>query len=148
MKRFLPLFFLPGVFLSKNVSKNYRKKEFSYQANGNSTVLPIIVPRGYAKEERKDTAGISLYVFYYPQGYYLYAAHLVDTSYELQAINKSRHQPLIHRLGGQVYKGQDRNELFYHEIRQGNLRFGYRNVPGYLEFEFDSATNFASLQHK
>ena len=147
MQRILLIFFLVVVGASCFSSKDYRKKEFAYNANGQSKVLPIIVPKGYAKKERKDTAGISLYVFYYPQGYYLYAAHLIDTSYELQSINKTAHQPLLHRLGGQVYKGQDRNELFYREIRQGNLRFGYRNVPGYLEFEFDSATNFASLQH-
>jgi hypothetical protein len=45
-----------------------------------------------------------------------------------------------------VYKGQDEKELFYREIRQGNLRFGYRQVSPDAELLFDSATNFASLQ--
>lgn len=126
--------------------KDYRKKEFVYNSNGQQTSQPIIVPKGYTKAERTDTAGISLYSFRYPGGAYIYAAYLIDTTYELQSFNKKIHQPLFHRLGGLVYKGQTENELFYREIRQGNLRFGYRNVPLYLEPLFDSATNYASLQ--
>ncbi|MFL5807872.1 MAG: hypothetical protein ACJ749_00045, partial [Flavisolibacter sp.] len=78
----------------------------------------------------------------------LYAAYLTDTSAELQRINEKVHQPQIHRLGGLVYKGQDENELYYREIRQGAFRFGYRHVPAAFELQFDSATNFASLQRK
>ena len=148
MKKYLPLVFLVIMCNSCFLFKDYRKKEFAYNVNGQNTVMPIIVPKGYSKADRKDTAGISLYTFYYPGGSFFYAAHLVDTTYELQSINKVIHQPLIHRLGGQVYKGQDKNELFYREIRQGNMRFGYRYVPLYLEHLFDSATNFASLQKR
>lgn len=140
----ITLFFFSSCFLFKD----YRKKEFSYIVNGQNASLPIIVPKGYVKEEKRDTAGMSLYTFYYPGGAYLYAAHLTDTTYELQRINKAIHQPHIHRLGGLVYKGQDENEMYYREIQQGNLRFGYRFVPAYLELQFDSATNFASLQQR
>lgn len=144
------IFFISTAILlcSCYLLKDYRKKEFVYQSNGHNSTQPFIVPKGYLKEEKKDTAGITLHTFYYPGGTFLYAAYLTDTTYELQSINKVIHQPLIHRLGGQVYKGQDTNELFYREIRQGNLRFGYRYVPAYLEHLFDSATNFASLQKR
>ena len=128
--------------------KDYRKKQFVYQQAGRTTTVPIIVPKGYTKAERIDTAGISLQTFSYPSGAFLYAAYLTDTTVRLQAINDSLHQPLFHRLGGTVYKGQDQKDLWYREIRQGNLRFGYRNVPGIMEVEFDSATNYASLQKR
>lgn len=128
--------------------KDYRKREFVYQQAGQTTTLPIIVPKGYTKSERIDTAGISLMTFHYPDGAYLYAAYLTDTAVNLQPINDSLHQPLLHRLGGTVYKGQDEKDRWYREIRQGRLRFGYRNVTDVLEFEFDSATNYASLQRR
>ncbi|HEX8316004.1 MAG TPA: hypothetical protein VF609_13475 [Flavisolibacter sp.] len=108
--------------------------------------MPLIVPRGFVKQERRDTAGVSLQTFYYPGGAIMYAAYLADTTFEIQPFSKTSHQPLVHRLGGLVFKGQDENELFYREIRQGNLRFGYRGVPSLNEDFFDSATNFASLQ--
>ncbi|RYF81377.1 MAG: hypothetical protein EON98_12440 [Chitinophagaceae bacterium] len=126
--------------------RDYKKTNFRYSANGQSSSLPIIAPKGFVKQERIDTAGISMQTFYYPGGAILYAAYLADTSYTLQPINERIHQPLIHRLGGLVYKGQDSNELYYREIRQGNLRFGYRGVPSVNESYFDSATNYASLQ--
>ena len=143
-----PILFL---FVSTSIcscflSKDYRKKEFIYTNNGQNISQSIIVPKGYTKQEVIDTAGIHLTTFHYPDGAYLYAAHLTDTTYELQQFNKTTHQPLYHRLGGMVYKGQDGNELFYREIRQGNLRFGYRNVPPHSEALFDSASNFGSLQ--
>ena len=148
MKKYLPIVFVVIVCNSCFLFKDYRKKEFVYNRNGQSISQPFIVPKGYVKEQKKDTAGITLHLFNYPGGTFLYAAYLTDTTYELQALNKTSHQPLTHRLGGLVYKGQDANELFYREIRQGHLRFGYRYVPLYLEPLFDSATNFASLQKK
>lgn len=141
----LSLFVLTA-FSSCFLFKDYRKKDFVYKNNGHQILQSILVPKGYVKAERADTAGISLYSFRYADGAYLYAAYVADTTYELQSFNKKVHQPLFHRLGGLVYKGQTDDGLYYREIRQGNLRFGYRNVPSYLEFQFDSATNYASLQ--
>lgn len=103
------------------------------------------MPKGYAKENVQDTAGIRLHTFQYPGGSVLYAAYLTDTTYELQAFNKERHQPKPFG-DGLVYKGQDSTELFYREIRKGRLRFGYRAVPAVNETYFDSATNYAALQ--
>lgn len=119
-----------------------------HNRNGQATALPIIIPKGYVKEERTDTAGIALFTFHYPDGAYIYAAYLADTTYELQAFDKTYHQPLVHRLGGWVYKGQTADKLFYREIRQGAYRFGYRNVSLANEGYFDSATNYASLQRR
>jgi hypothetical protein len=142
------LFSLLVILTSCFLYKDYREKEFVYTANAQNVSLPIIVPKGYVKQERTDTAGINLYTFSYPGGAILYAAELTDTTMEVQPIDKILHQPQIHRLGGIVYKGIDSAGLYYREIRQGNLRFGYRFVPEVLELQFDSATNFASLQKR
>jgi hypothetical protein len=139
---------VPILLASCFLFKDYKKTEFVYVRNGQSATMPLIVPRGYVKQERTDTAGISLQTFYYPGGAMLYAAYLSDTTYELQQLNRAIHQPLFHRLGGSVYKGQAENELFFREIRQGNYRFGYRDVPSINEGYFDSATNYASLQKR
>jgi hypothetical protein len=137
------LFVLSACFLRRNA---YKTAQFTYTRNGQTLSQPMVVPKGFSREERTDTAGVTLHTFYYPYGAMLYAAFLRDTLMELQAFDKRMHQPRIHIRGGQVYKGQDENELYYREIRQGNLRFGYRLVPGSVELLFDSATNFASLQ--
>lgn len=141
-------FFLVIAFSSCFLRRDYRTSSFTYGSNGQTTTLPLVVPNGYAKMEKKDTAGVTLQTFYYPNGALLYNAYLTDTTYELQQFDKTLHQPQIHRLGGLVYKGENEKELFYREIRQGNLRFGYRLVPKRLEVEFDSSTNFASLQKR
>lgn len=143
-----PVFFVFGLVILSScfLRKEYKQSSFSYTANGQAATIPLVVPRGYAKKEKKDTAGITLETFYYPNGAILYAAYLTDTSYQIQPFDKTLHQPQIHRLGGLVYKGQDEKELYYREIQQGALRFGYRLVPEAYEVQFDSATNFASLQ--
>ncbi|HVF97691.1 MAG TPA: hypothetical protein VM871_10230 [Flavisolibacter sp.] len=128
--------------------KDYRKKEFAYTQAGQQKTLFLIAPKGYVKEEVKDTAGIRLHTFQYPGGALLYAAYLTDTTYELQSYNKDLHQPIAHGQGGLVYKGQEGSESFYREIRQGNFRFGYRGVPRVNETFFDSATNYAAWGNK
>ena len=148
MKSIILFLFVSSALCSCFLFKDYRKKEFIYSRNGQAATLPIIVPKGYLKQETADTAGVMLHTFYYKGGAILYAAYLTDTTAELQPINKGIHQPQLHRLGGLVYKGQDEGELYYREIRQGSFRFGYRFVPEVLELQFDSATNFASLQKR
>src|SRR5215207_11390468 len=145
IKRLLAL--LPFILASCFLFRDYKQTTFTYSKNGQAASMPLVVPRGFVKQERNDTAGISLQTFSYSDGSVLYAAYLNDTTYELQPFNKAIHQPLIHRLGGLVYKGQNENELYYREIRQGAFRFGYRNVPAVNEGFFDSATNYASLQN-
>ena len=136
------LFFCSSCFLSKP----YRKRQFTYTQNGQTVSISLVVPKGYLKQESRDTAGVTLQTFRYNGGALLYFAYLTDTTVELQPMNKTLHQPLEHRLGGAIYKWQDENNLYYREIRRGNLRFGYQAVPGVFEMHFDEATNFASLQ--
>jgi hypothetical protein len=133
---------LPACFLAKE----YKQASFTYTANGQTASMPLIVPKGYVKEERIDTAGVMMHLFRYANGAFLYSAYVSDSTAQLQAINKSLHQPVGGPQGGLVYKGIDENELFYREIRRGPLRFGYRNVPESVELRFDSATNFAAQQ--
>lgn len=143
-----PLLFSLLIILASScfLRRDFKSSSFAYNQNGQARTISLVVPRGYNKMEKKDTAGVTLETFYYPNGALVYAAYLTDTSYEVQPFDKTLHQPQIHRLGGLVYKGQDEKELFYRDIRQGNLRFGYRSVPKAMEFVFDSSTNFASLQ--
>lgn len=142
---FIFLFVLAGCIFQK---ERYKPAQFSYTQDGRDMRLPMVVPKGFNRQEKTDTAGVLLHTFYYPNGAMLYAAYVQDTLTELQPFDKRMHQPQVHRLGGLVYKGQDEKELYYREIRQGALRFGYRNVPGTVELQFDSATNFASLQRQ
>ena len=146
--KFIPALFVAVLLSSCFLFKDYKKKEFVYSKGGQTASLPIIVPKGYLKQESADTAGVIVHTFYYSGGAILYTAYLTDTTVALQPISASAHQPQFHRLGGTVYKGQDENELYYREIRQGAFRFGYRFVPEIFELQFDSATNFASLQKK
>lgn len=147
MKSGVTIFFLLALALNACfLLKDYKRSSFSYNHNGQTQAIPLVVPKGFIKEESKDTAGVIFKTFSYRDGSILYAAYVKDTMVSLQPFDERMHQPQFHRLGGTVYKGQDEKELFYREIRQGNLRFGYRQVPEYAELLFDSATNFASLQ--
>jgi hypothetical protein len=137
---------LPILLASCFLFRDYKKTTFTYNRNGQLNMMPLVVPKGYTKQERIDTAGVSMQTYHYPDGAVLYAAFLNDTTYEIQPFNKSVHQPLTHRLGGLVYKGQDSALSFFREIRQDNMRFGYRGVSSGNEGLFDSSTNHASLQ--
>lgn len=137
---------LPIFLASCFLFRDYKKTTFAYKQGGQQVAMPLVVPKGYARQERLDTAGVSMQTYHYPDGAMLYAAYLMDTTFEIQPFNKTNHQPLLHRLGGMVYKGQDSNLSFFREIRQGNMRFGYRGVSSINEGLFDSSTNHASLQ--
>jgi hypothetical protein len=84
-------------------------------------------------------------LFYtYANGAILYFAS-ADTLKEYQPINKQLNVRLPHPAGGWMYKGMDSStHLFWREVKQGNLRFGYQNVPSDLEIKFDSSVNYAS----
>lgn len=139
----LLLFLLSACFFRRN---DFKPSQFTYSANGQDYAVPLMVPKGFQRQERVDTAGIALQTFYYPGGQVFYVAHLRDTTFQLQAIDERLHQPRVHFLGGRVFKGIDKNELFYREIQQGNLRIGYRLVPKGAELLFDSVTNYAAMQ--
>lgn len=145
MRNLFYLFVLFG-FSSCFLFKEYKQKSFVYTQAGQPQSLALLVPKGYVKENVKDTAGIQLHSFQYPGGALLYAAYLTDTTYELQPFDKAVHQPRPFGTTGLAYKGQNANLLFYREIRQGNFRFGYSGVPAGTEAAFDSATNYSAWQ--
>lgn len=146
-KQYLLLFLLLGVLSSCFLlRKEFQASRFAYENNGRQVSVPLLVPRGFQRQERVDTAGVALQTFYYAGGAVLYVAHLKDTSYQLQAIDARLHQPRVDFLGARVFKGMDKNELFYREVQQGNLRVGYRLVPKATELVFDSATNYVAMQ--
>jgi hypothetical protein len=83
-------------------------------------------------------------VYTYPDGTFLYFAN-GDTLKKYQPINEEMNVRLPHPAGGWMYKGMDSSKrLFWREVRQGNLRFGYRNVSADSEIRFDSSLNYAS----
>lgn len=137
--------FIAVVFSSCFLFKDYKRKAFAYNQNGQPQTLSLLVPKGFSKEEVKDTAGIRLHSFQYPGGALLYAAYLTDTAYELQPFDKTAHQPKPMGTKGMVYKGQNADLSFYREVCQGHLRFGYSGVPEERETYFDSATNYAAM---
>jgi len=124
--------------------KGLRAKSFVYSTGETSRVLPLLVPGKYLKEEKlSDAKGNQALVYTYPNGALLYFAN-ADTLKEYQPINKEFNLRLPHPAGGWMYKGMDSStRLFWREIRQGNLRFGYQNVSADLEIKFDSSLNYA-----
>jgi hypothetical protein len=135
------LFFLSSCTLFQG----FRTKSFSYTTGKEKRILPLLVPAKYLKEERtSDENGNEVIVYTYPDSAFLYFAN-ADTVKEYQPINEEMHLPLPHPAGGWMYKGMDSSKrLFWREIKQGNLRFGYRNVSPDLEIKFDSSLNYAS----
>ncbi len=125
--------------------RGLRKKEFVYTTDKVSRSLPLLVPKNYKKEEKLvDNKGNQALVYTYPNGAMLYFAN-ADTLKEYQPINKQLNVRLPHPAGGWMYKGMDSStRFFWREVKQGNLRFGYRNVSSDLEIKFDSSVNYAS----
>ncbi len=144
----LILFFLLISLSSCYLITGYKKRSFTY-SNGpeQSHTLKLQVPRGYLDEKTTtDSTGNKEQVYRYINGMVFYVAYTPDTLKEFHPIEESRHVPLPHAQGGWIFKGVEKNNLFWREIRQDSLRFGYRYVPSELEAKFDAALNFNSLQ--
>jgi hypothetical protein len=140
---FLFLVFLSSCFLFRDL----KRERFAYNANGRPHVLHTRVPRGFDREKlERDSAGNTAKFYYYSNGTVFYTAHMVDTSKQLQYIDYTRNIPLQHKDGGWIYKGMDSTERYWREIRLANYKFGYINVPGSQEYDFDEALNYNSLQ--
>lgn len=139
----LCLVFLSSCFFFRDL----KQERFVYNADGRSHVLHIRVPRGFDREKlERDSAGNTAQFFYYSNGTVFYTAHMADTSKPLQPIDYTRNIPLPHKSGGWIYKGMNPDERYWREIRLANYKFGYLNVPRSLEWDFDEALNFNSLQ--
>ena len=148
MSRILIILIISCIILSSCfLFKRFEQTTFSYTDNNQTYSVPIIVPKGYRKATNTvDERGNISRTYEYEGNTILYIAYLKDTAKELQPIQKEINQPHVHPLGGLIYKGVDLDLLFWREIRRKNFRFGYRNVPSSWEFQFDSATNYMSLQ--
>ena len=125
----------------------YSNRKFVYATNGDAEkVVRIKVPRGFKiASVETDSAGNKEQIYRYANGAVYYAAYSLDTSRTYQPIDTSMAQPLPHRLGGWIYKGQDSSHLFWREIRMDSLTFGYRHVSRDNEIKFDEALNYSSL---
>ena len=125
----------------------YSNRPFVYApSNGEQKMVHIKVPRGFRTSNvQTDSAGNKEQVYKYVNGAVYYAAYSTDTARTYQPIDTSMAQPLPHRLGGWIYKGQDSSHRFWREIRMDSLTFGYRFVDRENEIKFDSALNFSSL---
>ena len=134
-------------FTSCGLFSPYKNRKFSYtDESGATKTVRLKVPRGFkVKTENVDSAGNKEQVYRYVNGTVYYAAYSNDTTRTYQPIDETINQPLPHRLGGWIYKGQDSSHLFWREIRMRPLTFGYRNVSRENEIRFDSALNYSSL---
>ena len=139
----LLLFFIS----SCGIFSPYKNRQFTYAgADGAEKVVRIKVPRGFKTSSvETDSVGNKEQVYRYLNGAIYYAAYSLDTTRTYQPIDTSMAQPLPHRLGGWIYKGQDSSHLFWREIRMDSLTFGYRHVSSDNEIKFDSALNYSSL---
>lgn len=127
--------------------KDLKQERFVYNADGRPHAIHIRVPRGFDREKlERDSAGNTVQYYYYSNGTVFYTAHMVDTSIQLQPIDYTRNIALPHKDGGWIYKGMHDDERYWREIRMANYKFGYVNVPRSLEWDFDEALNFNSLQ--
>lgn len=146
MIKSIPFFFL--VLLSSCfLLKDLKPERFTYNANGQLYSMPTRVPRGFDREKlERDSAGNTAKFYYYSNGTVFYTAYMADTSKQLQYIDYTANIPLPHKDGGWIYKGMDSSERYWREIRLANYKFGYINVPRSLEYNFDEALNFNSLQ--
>ena len=134
-------------FTSCGLFSPYKNRQFTYtDSTGQQKTLALKVPRGFKTTSvETDSAGNKEQVYKYLNGAVYYAAYSLDTTRTYQPIDTSMNQPLPHRLGGWIYKGQDSSHLFWREIRMDSLTFGYRNVSRDNEIKFDSALNYSSL---
>lgn len=125
----------------------YRSQRFLYTpAGGQEKAIPIKVPRGFKiRSVTIDSLGNKEQVYRYANGAVYYAAYSTNATRTYQPIDTSNNQPLPHRLGGLIYKGQDSSHLFWREIRMDSLHFGYRYVSRDNEIKFDQALNLSSL---
>ena len=146
MKFFLAAF-LSFSLVSCSLLSKYRKTAFTYTSGGKSFSIPILVPKGYTRERTEvDSSGNTRLEYFYGGKTYFYVAHLEDTTALLLPIAEDANIPHVSRTGALIYKGQDAEQLFWREIRKGDLRVGYRYVPVSREARFDSATNFAAFR--
>lgn len=148
MKKYAILLFLFSLLNSCFLFSKYRRTDFTYDVGAQSFAIPIVVPKGYSRERTEvDSSGNTILSYTYGNNAIFYVAHMEDTSVQIQPIPEPENIPRIAlETGAVIYKGIDADQLLWREIRQNNLRVGYRFVPRELESRFDSATNYAVVR--
>lgn len=146
MKSGTLILFLVTVAGSCFLASKYKRTDFTYDAGAQSFTIPIVVPKGYTRERTEvDSSGNTILSYSYPNQAVFYVAHMEDTSVQIQPIKEENNLPgMAPATGAVIYKGMDRDHLLWREIRQNDLRVGYRFVPKEWESRFDSATNYAA----
>ena len=126
----------------------YKRKDFSYTEGEKMYTIPVIVPRGYARQQTQvESSGNTVTRYFYGEAQF-YVAHMADTGSRVNPFREEEHIPrLAPATGALVYKGLDSLNQYWREVRQKSLWMGYRRVPKHLEARFDSATNYA-LDHR
>ena len=144
MKPTIFLFFTSLFLASCFLQKPYKMETFSFTDKGVSHSYPVVVPRGYKKKfTTVDEAGNNIITYNYKNGSVFYLAHMADTSKDMQPLDEKENIARISlHTGALIYKGMDKNYLYWREVRQKNFKSGYRFVMGEDEERFDSATNY------
>ncbi len=138
-------FFLMLFFSSCSLFNDFKKREFEYGDEGQNS-FRLLVPKGWSNEKISlDNAGYKEQFYYYKNGSSIYFVRAGDTTKSYQFFDTALHIPLVHPLGGLIYKKVDGNGLYGREIRINEFRFGYKGVPTETEVRFDSALNYAAL---
>jgi hypothetical protein len=144
MKKIAVIVFIAMSLSSCFLVSKFRKDRFTYTEGSQPRSIPIAVPRGYISEKREqDSAGNVIHRYSYPGKGVFYVAYMADTTVQIQPINAEENLPKVSTItGAMVYKGMTGDDLFWREVRQNRIRFGYTGVPRLLEGRFDSATNY------
>ncbi|HEX2608681.1 MAG TPA: hypothetical protein VHK91_14940, partial [Flavisolibacter sp.] len=146
MKRITGIFLLGAALASCSLAGKFRKSEFTYTEGTIEQSIPILIPKGYTSEKTEvDSSGNTILTYRYKDNSIFYIAHLADTSVQLQPFIESQNIPRVAlQTGAWVFKGIDREDLFWREIRNQTIWTGYRFVPSETEARFDSATNYVA----
>ena len=147
MKNYAIILFLFSLLNSCFLFSKYKRTDFTYDVGAQAFAIPIVVPKGYNRERTEvDSSGNTILSYTYGNNAVFYVAHMEDTSVQIQPISEEDNIPrAASTTGALIYKGIDTNHLLWREIRQNDLRVGYRFVPRELESRFDSATNYAAV---
>jgi hypothetical protein len=143
MKIYLALLILCTALNSCFLFSKYKRSTFTYNENGSTYSVPVIIPKGFSKERTEvDSSGNTILTYSYgPELFYM--ANMADTSTYVFPIDELINIPRLYEpTGALVYKGMDSTHLYWCEVRQNKLRTGYRNVSSEKEVRFDSATNY------
>jgi len=144
--KYLLLIVLALVFTSCFLVRDYSKGTFSYQENGVAKQVPIIIPKGFKRTERRtNEEGIQEQVYHYGNDVRMFFAYMPRGGNYL-AIDTHYHIPQPQLRGGIFYKGTGIGEYWWREAQVNGIRVGYNKVPIDKEPVFDSAVNFVRIR--